>query len=167
MEPGASMVCQSSPHSSLGWGVRSEPLPQRRSVAGQYRSQPQHRRSGWGGLLGNFLAMVSLAAWRECPASMACGGGAQGGKRSECGPGLVCVKPCRSAKSRAPALRCTCMCGSSGACFMSPTHRAGWRRSPCRPGQRPAWLSVLRRQSARRGWSACRRPAIAASGPGS
>ncbi len=48
---------QSSPQSSQGCGVRSEPFPQRRSSAGQYWSQPQHNRSGWAGTTGNFLAM--------------------------------------------------------------------------------------------------------------
>lgn len=62
---------QSAPHHSLGWGVRSEPLPQRKSLAGQYRSQPQHRRSGCAGLVGNFLVMrPSLPRAEVAPRSM-------------------------------------------------------------------------------------------------
>src|SRR5690606_37824935 len=48
------------PNNSAGCMVRSAPLPQANAFAGQYRSQPQQMRSGWLGLWGNFLAMVSL-----------------------------------------------------------------------------------------------------------
>lgn len=54
---------QSSPNSSAGCWVRSEPLPQASAFAGQYRSQPQQMRSGWLGLCGNFLAMAHAPFW--------------------------------------------------------------------------------------------------------
>jgi hypothetical protein len=46
--------CQSPPQSSLGYCVRSEPLPHSISPAAQYLSRPQHRRSGLARWIGNF-----------------------------------------------------------------------------------------------------------------
>ena len=59
---------QYSPNSSAGCGARSEPLPQRLSLTGQYKSQPRHTRSGcWGlgELLGGHdcLALPVAAFW--------------------------------------------------------------------------------------------------------
>lgn len=48
---------QSSPNSSTGCCVRSEPLPQISESAGQYLSHPQQTRSGCFGCTGNFLLM--------------------------------------------------------------------------------------------------------------
>ena len=45
----AEVSAQSSPKSSAGCGVRMVPLPQRRSLAGQYLSHPQQMRSGFLG----------------------------------------------------------------------------------------------------------------------
>lgn len=45
---------QPGPNSSLGWGVRIEPLPQASAAAGQYLSHPQHVRSGCGGSITAF-----------------------------------------------------------------------------------------------------------------
>lgn len=36
----------------MGCWVRSFPLPQRKSLAAQYLSQPQQMRSGWAGCMG-------------------------------------------------------------------------------------------------------------------
>ena len=149
-----SMACQSSPHSSLGWGVRSEPLPQRRSVAGQYRSQPQHRRSGWGGWLGNFLAMVlhgavGLSVQRQYGARK------RAWRLRQC-TGLACIKKhcCRAVLQKTERPHCAAqgLCGSTGA---------GEGAQAVRP------VLSLRRRSGRRAWSACQPPAVAASGPGS
>ncbi len=50
-------LAQSSPNSSAGCCVRSDPLPQASSFEAQNLSQPQQLRSGCGGFNGNFFAI--------------------------------------------------------------------------------------------------------------
>lgn len=57
---------QSSPNSSTGCCVLSEPLPQRNDVAGQYWSQPQQLRSGCLGWTGNFLLISVFYTFAGC-----------------------------------------------------------------------------------------------------
>lgn len=56
---------QSSPKSSAGCGVRMVPLPQRRSLAGQYLSHPQQMRSGFLGRSGSLD--TADRTWEEAP----------------------------------------------------------------------------------------------------
>jgi hypothetical protein len=62
---------QSSPNSSAGCGVRSDPLPHASESDGQYLSQPQQMRWGLFGATGNFLFISGQGARRSDPA---CGG---------------------------------------------------------------------------------------------
>lgn len=59
---GGTQSNQSSPKVSAGCWVRSEPLPQAMSLAGQYLSQPQQTRSGCDGWIGNFLLIEKQLA---------------------------------------------------------------------------------------------------------
>ena len=61
---------QSSPRSSIGCWVRSEPFPHPCESTGQYLSHPQQIRSGCFGCKGNFLAIVRNMAGRVCPATL-------------------------------------------------------------------------------------------------
>lgn len=57
---------QSSPSSSIGCCVRSEPLPHRKSSTEQYLSHPQQIRSGCLGCNGIFLAMACDSFNENC-----------------------------------------------------------------------------------------------------
>jgi hypothetical protein len=52
---------QSSPKSSHGCCVRTVPLPQARSSAGQYFGQPQQMRSGCAGFSSAFFMILPVA----------------------------------------------------------------------------------------------------------
>lgn len=102
---------QSSPNSSAGCCVLSDPLPQISEWAGQYLSQPQQLRSGCGGSRGNFFVIqldggeVATAVQAHCRATLQAGFCeiASGAKRESARPrsGMYC--PSRHSREHAIA----------------------------------------------------------------
>lgn len=60
-DEGSECSIQSGPNTSIGCWVRSVPFPQRMSSAAQYRSHPQHIRSGCAGRRGILRLIQPLA----------------------------------------------------------------------------------------------------------